>query len=77
MLLLSGWLEDFVIKRKEICMDNNKFLTDDYHLNLDRVYEEIEFLYCEYGKEDDENLSKDAIQLKKDILTFIYKVKML
>ncbi len=52
MLLLSGWLEDFVIKRKEICMDNNKFLTDDY--------------YC-----------KDAIQLKKDILTFIYKVKML
>ncbi|MDD4644065.1 MAG: hypothetical protein PHW90_03480 [Bacilli bacterium] len=58
-------------------MNNNEFLTNDYHLDLDRAYEEIEFLYYEYGKEDDKNLSDDAIQLKKDILTFVYKVKML
>lgn len=58
-------------------MDNNEFLTDDYHLDLDRAYEEIEFLYYTYGKENDNNLTQDAIQLKKDILTFVYKVKML
>lgn len=58
-------------------MDNNEFLTDDCYLDLDRTYDEIVFLYHTYGKEDDDNLTQDAIQLKKDILTFVYKVKML
>ena len=68
---------DIKIKEEGVYIKDNEFLTDDYHLDLNRAYEEIEFLYYTYGKEDNENLTNDAIKLKKDILDFIYRVKLL
>lgn len=62
---------------KGFCSETNELLTDNHHLDLNRVFEEIEFLYNTYGKEDDKKLTQDAIELKRDILDFVYQVKML
>ncbi len=50
---------------------SNEFLTDDHHLDLDAAFEEIEWLYEEYGIEEDEKLSQDAVKLKQKVLGFV------
>lgn len=50
------------------------FLGADGHLDLEKVFEEIEWLYKEYGLEPDENLSIDGRELKEKILWFVDKV---
>lgn len=53
------------------------FQTADSHLNLNNACTEICFLYKNYGLEKDENLTKDAIELKKRILTVVNTIKNL
>jgi len=50
------------------------FFGADGRLDLEKVFEEIEWLYKEYGLEPDENLSIDGRELKEKILWFVDKV---
>lgn len=61
------------------CPNCNELITDllnnDSHLNLEVVLEEIIWTYRFYGLEKDENLTLDAIKLKKEILYFVNAIK--
>jgi hypothetical protein len=52
----------------------NEFLTTDNHLDLDAVFNEVVFLYCNYCLEYDCNLTGDAKLLKNKVLKFINKI---
>jgi hypothetical protein len=53
------------------------FETKDGHLDLNNACTEIAFLYKTYGLESDENLTEDAKELKKRILTVVDTIKNL
>jgi hypothetical protein len=53
---------------------NNRFLTEDYHLDLEEVLGEIKMIYSVYGLEEDENLTYDGLGVKKDILWFVDEI---
>jgi hypothetical protein len=53
------------------------FVGKDGHLDLDKALEEIIWLYKEYGKEDNNNLTLGAIGLKNRVLNFIEEIKKL
>ena len=51
------------------------FETKDGNLNLDYACGEIVLLYKIFGLEDDKNLNKDAIELKKKIRMVVKTIK--
>ena len=55
----------------------DEFTTENGHLNLQSALEEVIFLYYAYGKDDDSNLTQDAIVLKHDINNFVNTIKKL
>lgn len=54
-----------------------RFRVFEGHLDLDEVLDEVIFLYEEYGKKIEDNLTLDAIELKHRILEFIKAIKNL
>lgn len=65
-------LHDVINKNKE-----NNYLTSDYYLDLDKVFNTISVLYNTYGKANDLTLTEDAKELKIKINDFISKIKSL
>ncbi len=47
------------------------------NLDLDEVYEEIEYLYRTFALEEDEKMTKDARRLKTEVRTFLKKIQKL
>jgi len=47
------------------------------NLDLDEVYEEIEYLYRTFALEEDEKMTKEARRLKTEVRTFLKKIQKL
>lgn len=58
-------------------VDPIEFVSEDGHLDLDNTCDEICMLYKLYGLELDENLTKDAIELKNKILKVVEVIRKL